>query len=67
MNMPQSHRGTEPEDLNELTEGIIGCAIAVHRALGPGLREHLYESALCIEFDEIGLRYERQKPIPVRL
>ena len=65
MNTPQSHRDTEPELLKELTERIIGCAIAVHRALGPGLLEQLYESAICIEFDQIGLRYERQKLVPV--
>ena len=65
MNTPQSHRATEPEPLKELTERIIGCAIAVHRALGPGLLEQLYESAICIEFDLIGLRYERQKLVPV--
>ena len=66
MNTPQSHRGTEPEALNALTEAIIGCAIGVHRVLGPGLLEQLYESAPCIEFDEIGLRYERQKSVPVQ-
>jgi GxxExxY protein len=66
MNSPQSHRGTEPEQLKELTERIIGCAIAVHRALGPGLLEQLYESAICIEFDQIGLRYERQTLVPVQ-
>ena len=65
MNTPQSHRDTEPEPRKELTERIIGCAIAVHRALGPGLLEQLYESAICIEFDRIGLRYERQKLVPV--
>jgi GxxExxY protein len=65
MNRPQSHRDTEPELLKELTERIIGCAIAVHRALGPGLLEQLYESAICIEFDQIGLGYERQKLVPV--
>ncbi len=64
MSTPQSHRDTEATDLNPLTSRIIGCAIAVHRVLGPGLLESLYESAMCIEFDEIGLRYERQKCIP---
>ena len=66
MNSPQSHRDTETEQLKEVTERIIGCAIAVHRALGPGLLEQLYESAICIEFDQIGLRYERQKLVPVQ-
>jgi GxxExxY protein len=51
--------------LNELTRRIIGCAIEVHRQLGPGLLESIYESALCIELELAGLAFERQKPIPV--
>jgi GxxExxY protein len=42
-----------------LTERIIGCAIAVHRELGPGLLESTYEEALCIEFSDAGLSYRR--------
>jgi GxxExxY protein len=64
MNMPPSHRDTEPEDLSDLTGKIIRCAIEVHRALGPGLLEAVYESALTIEFDDAGLRYVRQKVFP---
>jgi GxxExxY protein len=52
-------------NLNKITERIIGCAIEVHRHLGPGLLESVYEAALCVEFDEIGLHYERQKILPV--
>jgi GxxExxY protein len=37
------------EGINNLTEKIIGCAIEVHRVLGPGLLESVYEEALCIE------------------
>ena len=48
-----------------LTERIIGCAITVHRALGPGLVETTYEEALCIEFDLTGLIYTRQAGVPV--
>ena len=48
-----------------LTERIIGCAITVHRALGPGLVETTYEEALCIEFDLTGLTYTRQAGVPV--
>ena len=51
--------------LNELTEKIIGAAIAVHRELGPGLLEATYESALCIELDDLGLKHERQLVVPV--
>ena len=53
------------EGLNALTEKIIGCAIEVHRNLGPGLLEATYESALCIEFEDSGLKYDRQVPFPV--
>jgi GxxExxY protein len=53
------------KELNALTEGIIGCAIEVHRYLGPGLLEATYESALCVELEERGLRYQRQAPFPV--
>jgi GxxExxY protein len=50
--------------LNELTARIIRCAIDVHRVLGPGLLETLYESAMCIEFDDVKIGYERQTSIP---
>jgi GxxExxY protein len=43
-----------------LTEKIIGAAIEVHRILGPGLLESVYEHALCHEFDLRGIKYQRQ-------
>ena len=49
-----------------LTEKIIGCAIEVHRQLGPGLLESIYESALCVELEANGLRYERQVAFPLK-
>jgi GxxExxY protein len=52
-------------DLDHLTERIIGACIEVHRELGPGLTENLYEEAVCHEFDLRQLRYERQVPVPV--
>jgi len=52
-------------DLNQLTERVIGLAIEVHRNLGPGLLESVYESALCIEFETAGIRHERQKLLVV--
>ena len=52
-------------DINKLTESIIGCAIEVHRQLGPGLLEGTYESALCIELGDAGLKYQRQPVVPV--
>ena len=51
--------------LNQLTETIIGRAIAIHRAVGPGLLESAYESALCLELEDAGLRYKRQHAVSV--
>ena len=53
------------EKLNIITEKIIGCAIEVHRNLGPGLLESIYEKALCYEFGAINLRYKNQVVIPI--
>jgi GxxExxY protein len=50
---------------NPLTEKIVGCAIAVHRQLGSGLLESIYESALRLELDFNGLGYERQIAVPL--
>lgn len=52
------------QDVNHLTQAIIGCAIEVHRHLGPGLLEAAYENALCIELDAAGMHYQRQLVIP---
>jgi GxxExxY protein len=49
-----------------LTERIIGCAMAVHRALGPGLLERTYEAALSIELTDCGVRFNRQMDAAVR-
>ncbi len=49
----------------ELTHAIIGAAIEVHRALGPGLLEAVYEECLASELASRGLPFERQKPIPL--
>jgi GxxExxY protein len=49
----------------QLTHEIIGAAIAVHRELGPGLLEAVYEECLCHELSLRGLAFDRQKPIPV--
>lgn len=49
----------------ELTEQIIGAAIEVHRHLGPGLLESAYEECLCYEFHLRGLKFERQRPLPL--
>ena len=49
----------------EITEQIIGAAIEVHRALGPGLLESTYEACLAFELAKRGLRIEEQRAIPV--
>jgi GxxExxY protein len=55
----------EREGVNRITEQIIGAAIEVHRALGPGLLESAYEACLAFELAQRGLRGERQKPLPL--
>lgn len=49
----------------ELTEKIIGAAIEVHKALGPGLLESAYEECLCRELSLRGIPFEKQRPLPV--
>ena len=50
---------------NELSNIIIGCAMRVHTRLGPGLLESAYEACLAYELSKAGLRFERQKPMPL--
>jgi GxxExxY protein len=50
----------------ELTGKIIGAAIRVHRELGPGYLESVYEAALCIELAATGLKFTRQQPVEIR-
>jgi GxxExxY protein len=52
-------------EFENLSKEIIGAAIEVHKFLGPGLLESAYEECLCYELGNRGLKYERQKPIPV--
>jgi GxxExxY protein len=53
------------QEINQLTQRIIGLAIEVHKHLGPGLSEAAYERALCIEFSAAGLSYHKQVGLPV--
>lgn len=48
-----------------LTENVIGAAIEVHRILGPGLLESIYEEALCTELSLRNITYERQKEVEI--
>jgi GxxExxY protein len=51
--------------VNETTREIIAAAIAVHRALGPGLLESAYQECLCQELALRGIPFERQVPLPL--
>jgi GxxExxY protein len=63
----ESGKGERGKELGEraLTGKIIGAAIEVHRVLGPGFLESIYESALCLELERVALRVQRQKTLPV--
>ena len=50
---------------DELTEKIIGLAIEVHRSLGPGLLESVYEECLCLEAKRANLTFKRQVPLAI--
>jgi len=50
---------------SKITEEIIACAIRVHRALGPGFLESIYEEALAVEFALSGIQFIRQHPMPL--
>src|SRR5256885_1706539 len=64
MSQESRKTGTELRD-SEITDGIISAAIAVHRELGPGFIESVYEQALAVEFALKGIAFVRQKPIPL--
>ena len=51
--------------LNELTEKIIGLAIKVHRTLGPGFLESVYQAALAYELEKANMPFEKEKTLPV--
>ena len=52
-------------EFDSISKEIIGCAIEVHKLLGPGLLESAYEECIMFELTKKGLRVERQKPIPI--
>lgn len=55
----------EFKNINDLTREVIGAAIEVHKALGPGLLESVYEECLCHEFKLRGIKFERQVELPI--
>jgi GxxExxY protein len=52
--------------IDKLTERIIGAAIEVHKALGPGLLESIYQECMELELQLRDLKFERQKPVPLQ-
>jgi len=60
-----NRRDAEAPRENEITKLVIGFAIEVHRALGPGLLESAYEECLCYELARGGIRFQRQVALPV--
>lgn len=52
-------------EVNRITEIIIGCAIEVHRRLGPGMLENVYKHCLAYELKQNGLRVDCEVPVPV--
>jgi len=59
-------KNTENTELNRITQEIIGAAIEVHKALGPGLLESAYEECLCRELSLREIPFDRQKSLPVQ-
>lgn len=55
-----------PPETEEIAHRVIGCAIDVHRGLGPGFKETIYTEALCLELDSVGIAFEREKALTVR-
>lgn len=53
------------EKINELSYRIIGCAIEVHKILGPGLLESAYQNCLIFELEKIGLKVEKEVSLPI--
>ena len=58
-------KAEKPENRDSLTEKVIGCAIEVHRILGPGLLESAYQRCLVFELQKQGLHVEVEVPIPI--
>ena len=49
----------------ELTHKVIGCAMEVHRVLGPGFQEYIYQRALAIEMKSAGIKFEEEFELPI--
>jgi GxxExxY protein len=65
MNMHKEHGESSEEYRDPITKKVIGCAIEVHRQLGPGLLESTYEQCLPYELAQAGLSFKVQCPVPI--
>ena len=63
--MPIRVETSVPQEVEDVGHRVIGCGITVHRVLGPGFKESIYERAFCLELEEQGISYECQKEILV--
>ena len=63
--MDSPTRAAIPQHIEDIAHRVIGCAITVHRILGPGFKERIYERAFCLELEEAKLSYESEKKILV--
>jgi len=54
-----------PEELEAMAHEVIGCCLAVHKELGPGLLESVYPRAVAIELEDRGISFEMEKPLRV--
>ena len=61
-----NRRDAEAQRKDPISEAVIGFCIQIHRALGPGLLESAYRECLCYELSKAGLKFEREKSLPVR-
>jgi GxxExxY protein len=61
----QAGYSTQGYDFDDATGAIIGCALEVHRTLGPGFREIVYQRALALELDASGLEFAREIEVPI--
>jgi len=53
-------------NINNITDKIIGCAIKIHKKLGPGFLESVYQAALAYELKQININFEKEKELPVK-